>query len=419
MDITQLDAAWRLAIAALVGLGVGLEREWSGHASGPDARFAGIRTFSLLGLLGGAGGLLLSVGFSVAGALVCASGAALSVSAYVMAVRRDGAEPDGTTEAAALLVVALGAVAGIGWLGLAAGAGALTVFALSEKTRLHWFVRKVEERELRATLQFAVLALVVLPALPTGPLLGELAIRPRMLWALVLVFSGLNFVGYISRRAIGAERGYGVTGALGGLVSSTGVTLTFSRLSRDEPALFASLARGVLAACTVMVVRVAVLAAMLAPAVGAALWPRLLAPVLVGGAIVRLSWKREHSSEERSDASMGNPLRLASAIKMGAVFQGGMMVLVLVKAIAGTPGLYVSGALLGLADIDALTVSMTRPDAAADAELAARVIAIGVLADTVLKLGISVVLGSPQFRKSAAPGLFLLGVACAFGAWIL
>jgi uncharacterized membrane protein (DUF4010 family) len=419
MDITQLDAAWRLAIAALVGLGVGLEREWSGHASGPDARFAGIRTFSLLGVLGGSGGLLLYVGHTIAGAFVCASGAALAVSAYVMAVRREGAEADGTTEAAALLVVALGAVAGIGWLGLAAGTGALTVFLLSEKTRVHWFVRKVEERELRATLQFAVLALVVLPALPAGPFLGELDIRPRMLWALVLVFSGLSFVGYISRRAIGAERGYGVTGALGGLISSTGVTLTFSRHSRDEPALSASLARGVLAACTVMVVRVAVVAAVLAPPVGAALWPRLAAPALVGGLILRLSWKREPGGGEKAATESGNPLRLASAIKMGALFQGGMMLLVLVKALAGTPGLYVSGALLGLADIDALTVSMTRPGAAADAELAARVIAIGVLADTVLKLGMSVAIGSPQFRRSAAPGLAALAVACAVGLWIV
>jgi len=100
----ELESGVRLAIAALIGLGVGLEREWSGHATGPNARFAGLRTFFLLGLIGGAAGLLLGESHEGAASVAIAGGMAISIAAYVMTVRRPNAEIDGTTEAAALTV---------------------------------------------------------------------------------------------------------------------------------------------------------------------------------------------------------------------------------------------------------------------------------------------------------------------------
>ena len=204
---SELEATARLALAALIGLGVGLEREWSGHTSGPDARFAGIRTFLLLGFAGGAAGICGAQGMGLVALAFALGGVALTVSAYIVATRRPGAGVDGTTEAAALSVLALAALAGMGWRMLAAGAGSVVVLALSEKTRLHALVRHVSETELHAALQFTVLAVVVLPLLPAGPLFGALAIRPRMLWTVVLLFSGLNFAGYLARRAVGLRRG--------------------------------------------------------------------------------------------------------------------------------------------------------------------------------------------------------------------
>ena len=216
----QWDEAVRLSIAALVGAGVGLEREWSGHASGPQARFAGLRTFLLLGILGGCAGLFVSLSAPGLAIAFAAGGSALAVAAYVTAQRRPGVEPDGTTEAAALVVIALGAIAGSGSIALAAGAGSVVVLALSEKARLHWLVTRLGDAELHAALQFSVLALVVLPLLPSGPFLGVIAIRPRALWAVVLLLSALNFCGFIARRVLGPNRGYGVAGMLGGVVSS-------------------------------------------------------------------------------------------------------------------------------------------------------------------------------------------------------
>jgi uncharacterized membrane protein (DUF4010 family) len=419
IELSQADAALRVAIATLIGLAVGLERQWSGHATGPLARFAGLRTFLLLGLLGGGAGVLLDLGHAAVAAAIVAVTGLFAVVAYVMAVRRPEASADGTTEAAALVVLALGALSGIGFLGLAAGAGALTVFALSEKARLHWMVGRVDERELRAALQFAVLALVVLPLLPEGPYLGALEFRPRLLWALVLVFSGLNFAGYIARRAIGPDRGYGVAGALGGLVSSTAVTLTFSRHSRVESPMSASLARGILAACTVMVVRVITMTAALALPVAEELLPMLLPAALVGAIVVAVSWRNEEKGSEPAEPSSGNPLRLWSAMKMAALFQAGITAIALVSAAAGDLGLFVTGVLLGVTDVDALTVSMTRSVANVSAETAARVIAVGVLADTVFKLGLSAALGAAPLRTRTVPGLALLAAACGVGLWLL
>jgi len=416
--MTQIDyeSAIRLAIAGLIGLGVGTEREWSGHRRGPDGRFAGIRTFLLLGLLGGSAGLFLAQGYEFLAAALLLGGAALSVSAYVVATRRSTASTDGTTEAAALTVVALAAMAGAGSLLLAAGAGSIMVLALSEKRRLHALVRRIGEVELHAALQFTVLALVVLPLLPAGPVLGPLAIRPRALWLIVLLFSALNFGGYLARRIIGVERGYGVTGALGGVVSSTAVTLSFARTSAKQGEISLPLARGVIAACTVLVPRVLVVSALLNPAVSMALLPRLLPPFVVGLAIVLFAWRDDDAADTPMDSQpIESPLRLSNALKMTIAFQAAMSAITFVQGKFGRVGLYSTAALLGLTDVDALTASMSAPSAQLPAELAARILAFGVLINTIMKLGLAITLGRSRFRRMAAAGLGALIVASGAG----
>jgi len=411
----ELDAAVRLAIAALIGLGVGLEREWSGHSTGPNARFAGLRTFFLLGLIGGAAGILLSESHEGAAAVTIAGGMAIAIAAYVMAVRRPGVEIDGTTEAAALAVVLLGTLAGEGHLAISAGAASVVVLALSEKTRLHWLVRRVNEHELRAALQFAVLALVVLPLLPQGPFWGVVAFRPRALWMIVLLFSGLNFIGFLARRALGPSSGYTVTGLAGGLISSTAVTLDFSRKSRHEPEISRGLAYGVLGACTVLIPRILVVSAALNVDVAIRLVWFLLPPAILGAAMLLLFRRGESETPQSVTLEVANPLRLGTAIKMAIAFQVAMVVLTLVRDRWGSLGLYPAAAALGLTDVDALTVSMSTLDQSVLPEIAARAIAIGVLANTLLKLGLTVVMGSNRFRRVASTGLTALAAAILLG----
>lgn len=408
----ELEFALRLVIAAVVGLGVGVERQWSGHSTGDQARFAGMRTFTLLGTVGGIAGLLLAAGFAAAGAAAVAGAMALTVAAYVMTVRRAGADHEGTTEVAALVVTALGALAGIGQVTLAAGTGAVVVLALHEKERLHGVVANLRQEELRAALRFGVLALVVLPLLPTGPVLGALAIRPRALWVIVLFFSALNFAAFVLRRAAGAGRGYGVVGMLGGLISSTAVTLDFARRSRSETGLARSLASGVIGACTVLIPRVLVVSAAFNPAVTMALvW--YLAPALgVGALFVLRDWRHIQGAEASDVASAGpqNPLRLVMAIKMALLFQVAMTAIEHARELWAAPGLFATATVLGLTDVDALTVGMSRAGGPAP-ELAARAIAVGILANTVFKLALALTIGSRPFRTATAVGLLAIGAA--------
>lgn len=416
---TEAEIAGRLAVAALVGLAIGIEREWSGHASGPSARFAGARTFFLLGSLGGFAGWLANDGRVPMALVFVVGGLSLTVAAYVVAVVR-GASVDGTTEAAATLVLMLGVVAGMGYLVVASGSAALVVLVLAEKTRIHAFVDHIGQHELQAGLYFAVLALVILPILPEGPYGPLGGIRPRGLWTVVLIFSGLNFAGYVARRALGENRGYGATGALGGLVSSTAVTLTFSRQSRESRGLEAPLGFGVLAACTMLVPRLLVATLVLEASLTPILALYLLPPLLVGIGSVVIGLRRPvPKSAAPRDAKTENPLQLGSALRMALAFQVVLMAVYAAQQWFGDRGVLTTAALLGLTDMDALTYSMTRLVQTSGAiALAARAIAIGVLANTIFKLGLTLIMGSPAFRRVASTGLFLLGLASLLGLWL-
>jgi uncharacterized membrane protein (DUF4010 family) len=420
--VSELIIARNLAVAALAGLAVGIEREWSGHASGPSARFAGVRTFFLLGLLGGlAGWLGGEVDRALGGVLLFAAGS-LVIAAYVIAAVRTPEAIDGTTEAAALVVLGLGLTAGLGEVRLASALAAVTVLALGEKQTIHRLVAKLGQVEMQAALRFAVLALVVLPLLPAGPYGPGGVIRPREIWGIVLFFSGLNFLGYLVRRAVGAEKGYPLAGALGGILSSTVVTLEFSRKSRSDPELSIPLSIGTVAACLVLIPRLVVVVAALqssfAPRVALILGPMFL----LGAGLVWFWWRRAAADEPTSAPPPGaetNPLRLGSAIKMAIGFQLVLIGIELAQRRFGSAGVMTGAALVGLTDMDALTLSMSRLAADSSQELlAARALVVGIVTNTLLKSGLAFALGSDRYRRRTVPALLLLAVAGAAGWWL-
>lgn len=399
-----------LFIAALGGTAVGLERQWSGHAEGPGARFAGMRTFTMLGAVAGLCGWLTKTGLPIPAGLLLAGAVAITVTGYVAASRRD---VDATTEVAALVVLAAGVLAGTGAFRLASGIIALETLLLVEKSRLHALVQRIDDAGLRAAVRFAVMALVILPLLPEGPYGPLGGIRPRGLWALVLFFSGLSFVGYLARRVVGPGHGYLVTGLIGGLVSSTNVTFTFARLSRSDPSIARALAFGAVGANAVLYPRVLVATAVLNPMVAPLLIRYLAAPALIA-AITAGFGARRSATGVAGDVHLGNPLQLRAAIQMAALFQGVFMAVHVVRQMWGQSGLLASAAILGLTDVDALTVSMAR-GVAQDVSLptAALAIAVGVLANTAMKLGLALSFGSARFKRIAGGTLAVMIAAAA------
>jgi len=408
----------RLAVAALGGLAVGIEREWSAKRDEPQTRFGGVRTFLLLGLLGGLGGQWVEVDVRLA-SVILGGATLLVVVAYLVTAWRGTI--DATTEVAGLVVVSAGALAGGGRLAVASAVFAGTALVLIEKSRMHAAVDKIRSVELEAGARFAVLALVVLPLLPAAavPWLGGLA--PRRLWGIVLIFAGLSFSGYVALRVAGPKRGYGWAGLLGGIVSSTAVTLNYARESRARPAAAAVLAGGALAASAVMPLRVAVLSAVLHLGVAKALLLPLLVPILLGvGAAMRSVLGRERAGEVREEVLPQNPLRLFAAIQMAVLFAVVLTALAWVEERFGSSGLFSGAALLGLTDLDALTYSMNRlATSGTPVATAARALSVGMIANSLFKAAAALVLGSPGFRRLAGGGLLLYAAAFGLGLWIL
>jgi uncharacterized membrane protein (DUF4010 family) len=240
-----------------------------------------------------------------------------------------------------------------------------------------------------------------------------------MLWIVVLLFSGLNFAGYVARHAVGRARGYALTGLLGGLVSSTAVTLHFSRKSRGEPELSRPLAMGVIGACTVLFPRVGLVSAILNPAVAVALLPFLGPPFVAGAALVAWASLRETGRDETSAVpGTRNPLRLWSSIQMALAFQAVLMAIAWIQQTWGAPGVMASAAVLGLTDVDALTMSMNRLGERPGAVPLAAAVCVGILANTAFKLALGLALGSASFRRVFGAGLLLLLAATAAGFWL-
>lgn len=403
-------------VAALGGAAIGVERQRSGHATGENARLGGVRTFTLLGGVAGLAGWLAAAGLTSVAVVLAAGAVALVVAGYVAASRHD---IDATTEAAGLVVIAAGVLAGIGQVAVASGVIAVTVLLLIEKSRLHALVARLDDDEVRAAARFAVMAVVILPLLPEGPFGPFGGVRPRQLWLLVLFFTGLSFIGYLARRMFGAAHGYPLAGLLAGLVSSTNVTFTFARLSRAEPALSHTLAIGVIGACTVLFPRVLIAAVVLNAEVASALVPYLVAPV-AAALLALIVWFRTQPDITESAAMPANPLQFGPALQMAATFQIVLFVVSLIRQSFGDVGLLVSGGILGLTDVDALTISMTRSASdGTSAAVAAQAIAIGILANSVMKTGLALALGTPRFRLVGGTALAGMAVALAVSVGVL
>lgn len=404
-----MHVALRLLVAGLGGLAVGIEREWSMKRGRHEPHFAGTRTFLLLGVLGALGAEFIAAGPVAAGIALLAAGAILIVIAYAVTARRH--DVGGTTEVAALLVLAGGVLAGTGRMTLASALFAMTTLILVEKSRFHGFVSRIERHELMAAVRFAVLALVIFPLLPTGPWGPPPGFRPRELWILVLLFSGLSFISFLAMRLVGLKRGYGLVGLLGGLVSSTAVALNFSNESRRQPKLGRVLALGVIAACTVLPVRVILLTSALHAPLGRQVLPYMGIPFAAGLAVAVLMLRRTDPLTI-SAKTPENPLRLTSALQMAAMFQVVLYIMDWAGGRFGASGTLISAGFLGLTDVDALLYSMAKFSAEGrPVDVAAQAIAIGVLANTGFKLSLALALGRGAYRPAVSLGLGVLAAA--------
>jgi uncharacterized membrane protein (DUF4010 family) len=427
----NLDAEFYRQTAYALGVGVlvGLERAVTftlqpaaaTPADGPSAGAApaqdeglGVRTFAVLSLAG--------FGAALAGEQVpfLAPVLLLGLAALVVAMYRKTAKTIGagiTTEAAALAVIALGALCR--HAPEAAGVlGVLVAVVLAIKGFTHETVRKMRRVELTDTLKFLVAVLIVLPLLPDRALDPWGALNPYKVGLLVVLISGISFVGYFLTRILGAQRGLGLTGVLGGLTSSTAVTAAMSAEARQNPTLARVCAFSTLAANTTMFLRVLVVVALLDRALALRLAWSLggMAVVAAGGALVL--WLRA-SREARGSRDVGqvklkNPFSVGPALKFAAFFVGILVVAKLARQYLGDSGLYLAAAASGLADVDAITLSVTEQVSGGELarEVGAVSITIAVVSNSVVKTGIAFYSGGLRFGRTIG---LVLGLATGVG----
>lgn len=367
----------RLAFALAIGFLIGLERGWRQREERSGDRLAGIRTYALYGLLGGAGGVLPNV-WALPAAIL--GGALLIVVGYLGSLKRPEPDRGTTSETAAIITIVLGGLAGTGQLVLAAAGAVLTVLVLDSKRPLHAFLNAVRGEEVNAAIKLLVISVLILPFLPDQGYGPGGVLNPYEIWWAVVVVAGLSFAGYVAIRALGSIDGPLVFGLIGGLASSTAVTVASARMARSDRTLASAFAGGIGAASAVMMSRVAVLLAIFAPALMAAAWPPLAAGALASLAIglgFTLSGRRRAGGA--ADAlTLPPPDDVWFAVIFGFMLALIGLGIFYAERFLGDAGLFVLAVLSGVFDVDAFTlsaarsaVSATAPDAIRDALLVA------------------------------------------------
>ncbi len=417
-DVTDTGSVL-LAFVAAAGLGavIGLERQIHKHYT--EDVSAGVRTYALYGLWGAATGFFADV-YGVAAFVVgVAAFAALIVASYVMFAlgTRDWGT---TTEFASLGAFAVGVLVWNDHVIVAAALAVGIAALLRAKEWLHGLTARFSDQDVRAVLQFAVLTAVVLPLLPDQDFGPFAAFNPRRIWLMVVFVAAIGLAGYVALRLRG-ERGLGITGLLGGLVSSTAVTLGFSRMSKDQPRLRTALVAGIIAASGLMYARVLVEALVFAPDLAVRLAvPLTVLFLLVEGAAAYWWTRPLETTGGRTGIDLQNPVTLKSALQFAALYA---VVIFISKALidrASQGALSLVGAVSGINDVDAITLAMADEVArqGLDPAVAARAVLAAVIVNTLVKAGMAVVLGNRALGRSVAvtlvPAALLGGVA-----WIL
>lgn len=423
VDLASDESMARLGVAVAIGLLIGLQRQFAKQHD-TDDMFAGARTFALIALMGGAC-TLLSLRFDNVLPLVFgfAAVAAIVGIGYVGGVRSGSMGL--TTEMSALVTFVAGGLAGDGQFIVSVAIAVATTALLASKPYTYAFVERLDREDVEATVQFAVLVALVLPLLPREPIGPSPfdAASPFKIGLMVVFILGLSFLGYVLIKIVGPRRGIGLTGILGGLVSSTAVTLTMSERSKHSAGLIRALAMAVMLAWAIMYGRVLVEVGV----VNRELLRDVLIPIGVAG-LVTAAWAgwvatRQGGSRVATDEQrFTNPFSIGPAIQFGLLYG---VVLIGSKALSewlGEAGVYIGAIASGVADVDAITISMaelSRGDGTVADETAANAIVLASASNALVKGGLVWALSTREMRRLVTPAVIGAVVASVTLTFVL
>ena len=389
-----------------IGLLIGLERERK-----PDAK-AGLRTFALVALLGtlsaligdkAGSGWIVALGLAMVGAMMVVSFATDP---------HDGGDPGTTSVVALMICYALGASIWYGYDSLAVMLAIATTTLLYFKAELHGFSQRLSAKDLISVLQFAVLSFVVLPILPDHDFGPYNAFNPHQIWWMVVLISGVSLAGYAALRIVGERHGATLVGLFGGLVSSTATTMVFARKAKADSGIVKTAAVVVMIANLVVLLRLSLVSAIVAPGIIPAL-ATVLGCGFVAGAVVTLwSWRSIQAQGPLPMPEVANPTEIRAALTFGALYAVVLFFAAWLQDVAGERGLYAVSLVSGLTDVDAITLTTLRLFnlQKLDAAQSVLTIAIAVLSNLTFKSGLVIIIGGTALARRALPGLAAVAI---------
>jgi uncharacterized membrane protein (DUF4010 family) len=398
-----------------IGLLIGLERERRRSAK------AGLRTFALVALLGTLSGLLAEQtdsGWILAGGLLAVG--AMIIAAYIN--QPDDAGDPGTTSVVAILVCyCLGAAVWFGYGTLAVMLGIATTVLLYFKAELHGISHRLTPKDLISILQFAVLSFVILPILPDRNYGPYDALNPHQAWLMVVLVSGVSLAGYAALRLAGPQHGAPMMGLLGGLVSSTATTVVFSRHARAHAALARSAMVVIMIASLMVLLRLTVMAALVAPAIIEPLAKVFTGGLVLGLAVTAFGWRRLEAQGELPMPEVRNPTEIRTALGFGALYAVVLFCSAWLSDVAGAKGMYAVALASGLTDVDAITLSSLRLFSLdkLSAGQAVTSIALAVLSNLTFKAGLVITLGGWALARRTLPAMLAVAAGIGFGLFLV
>lgn len=408
----------RLAIALLLGAIIGIQRGWVERNEAAGSRVAGIRTYSLIGLLGGVCGLLASLYSELFLGLSFLGLAVIITVAYAYRLRSQ-ANLSITGLIGMLLTFLLGALAVVENPALAASAAVITAIILDNKRELHDALSKLQEYELDAALRLLLISVVMLPLLPNEQVGPFNAINPYEIWWMVVLIASISFIGYFAMKIGGAEKGILLTCLFAGLSSSTALTLQFSNLSKQQPRLCGLLASGILLSCGTMFPRILFISYVINSSLLSLLWLPMTAMMVGFYLPAAWIWKKNKMDSQTNPEMKQNPLALSSALMFGL---GLMLIILLATALQqwfGNTGTLILSAISGITDVDAITLALGRQSIdALTLTTAATGIFIASAVNSLVKMGMAVVIGDSRMAKFVVWPI-LLAVALGAGSVVL
>jgi len=403
----------KFLISLAVGALIGIERE---RKHPKAAEFAGVRTFILIALFGTISAYLSN--FYPNFLILAFLGISILVGlSYMVSTRRDG-DIGITTEVAALLTFVLGALCYTDeGIKIAPIFAIIITTLLAIKTYLHRFARRISEKEMIDTLKFLIIAFVILPLLPDKTM-GPLEVfNPYQIWLMVVFISGISYAGYILMKFLGAERGLGITGVIGGLVSSTAVTTAMASKVKESNFLIKAAVFATVIASSMMFFRVLFVVSIINPDLIFLLVVPMLSMGVVGIILGILAWKRTEVREVDAKVGFENPFTLKPALIFGALFCAILFISRIADIYFGRSGVYAASIISGVADVDAITITMAlMAKTTISASTAVTAITLAAISNTIVKFSIALFIGTRKFGQMIGiifTAIILSGLAAA------